>query len=399
MSDVHTVCDIDNTFYKIIEGRPLRRGDDIKVYMSNIRDIFLFKANAAFILDQIIQIDTSYSFEKSEYAKISELFAQCKSSFVQFAKLNYHKSKKYQLLAEVKALELERKSEELDILCDKYVKLRNRLSNLTATFENLSRYRQFLNRLTPIWSKTQNLDCKPDISTATINSTLLTQISFRSGGSFDISNLEHLKVESRPYFVEPIQLLDILEDNRKQCLNYLNIAAVSANIISSVLKGRDSVKAQVEDDAKELQNYVDICNNLIRFEEEKEASYKVIFERILFNEFHELFASFEASKLFTCVQYVNTKIFGDMEDPKDNLTSLMANLERLYMDLSLNLDYLDVEIVKKATNQAFSEDKEKMRNAFKAQRIIKESDILRKSLYASFEPSRGYKKQDAKKTV
>ncbi|XP_053612665.1 uncharacterized protein LOC128676537 [Plodia interpunctella] len=387
--DVHTVRDFDDTFFNIIEGRPLRRSDDIKVYMNNIRDMCLFKANTAYLLDKIVHMETSYATEMKEYEKIVKMYKEIKDGFSQFIGANYHSSKKYQMIASVSALAAQRKSEQLSIICDEYVVLRNRLQDIFASFEKLSRYRQFLDNLTPIWWLTEQRGASDSLFEAAARNAS-PRVSFTSSESLggNKKKLSIKKVDSRQFFVDPKQIVEIFEDMRRQCLHYMHEAGISNNIISIVLKEKESLKRIIEDEEKGMEGYIERYNYLIKFEEEKEIAYKKLFEKILLKEFQQLISSFDVCKLFTCLQYVNVKVFDNTEDPRDNISTLMFNIESSYMDVLLKLDYLDNEIVRKATKQAFDEDIAKMKRAYKAQRIIKESDILRKSLYDSFEPPR-----------
>lgn len=388
MSEPHTICDIDGSFFKIIEGRPLRQFDDIKVYMRNIRDITLFKANAAYLKDQIIQLDTSLAFELVEYKAIDKLFNKCKDSFVQFAKESYSQAKAIQAKATDKAAQLDAVTDQLESLSFNYVALRNKLAVINIHFETLSIYRQFIYSISPISWREENdknyppkkVVIKPPVESPKQSGESLYRFVLRTDE------------EPKLFFKKPSQISLIFNNLSRQCLTYMEIEGVTSSIVSSVLKSRDVLKAQTINEIHELEEFVETYKEHVKFMEVKEQEFKEKFEKILLNEFQDLYASYDVSKLFTCLQYTNTRVFEGPEDPKDNITTLMLQLEKEYIELTSGLDNLNQEVVKEATNEFFSQDLKMMHLAHLAQRNLKECDILSKALYTSFEaPRRKYK--------
>ncbi|XP_028159298.1 uncharacterized protein LOC114352051 [Ostrinia furnacalis] len=378
MSEPHTICDVDHTFYKIIEGRPLRQFDDIKVYMRNIRDITLFKANAAYLKDQIIQVDTSFAFENAEHKAIDRLFWKVKDYFVQFAKESYTTAKNIQKIAEDKARQLEAATEELEALCFNFVAVRNKLGVIIINFETLSKYRQFLNNLSPAaWREKYDQQYEETKSLVSAKES-----------DYKTSATMLKDIAPKLFFTRPRQMSIIFDNLSRQCLSYMQIDVFASSLLASVMKSRDYLKVQVMEEIDELQDLVETYRGYVEFMEGKEQEAKVKFERVLENEFQTLYASYDASKLFTCLQYTNTQVFHGPEDPKDSIMTLMLHLERDYMELSSGLDDLNLEVVKQATSEFFSEDLKMMKRAHKAQRDLKECDILNKALYTSFEPPR-----------
>ncbi|XP_012548605.1 uncharacterized protein LOC101738897 [Bombyx mori] len=390
-NDPRTICDIDKTFYKIIEGRPLRQFSDIKVYMRNIRDITLFRANIAYRRDQIIKIDTALRDEYTEYEKIDTFFTETKSNFVRFAQECYERGKIVEALANAKSIELDKMVDQLENYSFICVKIRNQLSGLLATFENLDKYRGFLFSLSPMsWQNKFMSHFNENIIDVNYLQENITSAETINGLKVTLLKLQ--KVSPELFFDEPKQLMTICDDLGKQCLNYMKINVFANNIIVQVMKYRGFYRKIVQDEVFELEEFIEIFQKYVVWMEDKEKENKAIFERILLNEFHELFASYDTAKLFTCVQYVNTRLFETPEDPKDSLSLLTGQLELQYLELTSQLDCLDQEIVKAATNELFAEDIKMMKMAHKAQRELKECDLLSKALYTSFEPPR-YKRK------
>ncbi|RVE52972.1 hypothetical protein evm_002449 [Chilo suppressalis] len=384
MSEPHTICDVDNSFYKIIEGRPLRQFNDIKVYMRTIRDITLFRANAAYLKDQIIQVDTFLTTELHIHNKIDALFISCKDNFVQFAKESYNDAKTIQELAKEKEMELDQVRNKLEALCFEYVALRNKVGSVMVNFEILSRYRIFLNSLSPeAWineNKQKRISICFDFDEISSSEELFNEFKRK------LKILQEIPLKL--YFKRPKTLISVFDNICHLCLTYMGVNVFMSNIIKSVVKGRNILKTQLKEEENEMKDLIEIYKGCIKFEEEKEQVTKIKFENILISDFQSLYASYEASKLFTCLQYTNTQLFHGAEDPKDTVAALMLQLETNYFELTAALDSLKQDVVKQATSEFFSEDVKMIKRAHDAKRSLKECDILRKALFASFEPPR-----------
>lgn len=389
MSEPKTICDIDPTFYKIIEGRPIRQFVDVKVYMSDIRNIALTKSNIAYLRDQMIQIDTSFSVELEEYLKINELYTKTKNNFVRFAKESYMIAQMLQNQSEKKANELQTLVEHLEIYGFQFVKIRNELGNLGSTYDILHMYYRFLNNVAPLpWRKLHDKDYKkcsthfskqdPHQRVSTDEMTIDMYIK-----RYDLKN-----TKPKLYFEEPETLMQMFDTLSAQCLNYMQIDTFASQISSNIIKSRDYLKYLTAQEIEIYQFEVTNFTKELEWMKEQEIIHKNLFENLLNTAFYELYASYDSTKLFTCVQYVNTEIFGDPEDPNDSVAYLAQRLEDLYLEKTLELDGLDVEVVKEATTDVFAEDIRTMKMAKLAQRQLRECNILSKALFTSFEPPR-----------
>ncbi|CAK1540654.1 unnamed protein product [Leptosia nina] len=390
MDEAKTVCDIDETFFNIIEGRPLRQFSDIKVYMTNIRDITLFKANAAYLKDQMIQIDTAKSDELEEYENIERMYNSIKSSFVNFAKESFDSAKRREKLCKEREYLVDMIIEKLNELSFTYNKLRNEVDSLEAVFEILSKYGEFLYHMSPASWKNVNTNIFLKKQTGVLRAlfsdiyTPSTPTEPKFNDFITMCNNNQPKL----YFKRPAQLIHIFEELSKQCLNYMQVDVVTTNIKSTVLRRRDFLRAIIENEADEVTGIISYYEKQVQFLEFKETEYKTKFYRLLSTQFHDLYASYDATKIFTCLQYVHTQVLRTQEDPKDSITTLAHNLENLYIEIMSQFDALDQKVVKSATRELFAEDRKMMKRALFAQRTLKECDILTKSLYSSFESSR-----------
>ncbi|XP_047513827.1 uncharacterized protein LOC125055413 [Pieris napi] len=399
LDEPKTICDVDETFYKIIEGRPLRQFSDIKVYMTNIRDITLFKANAAYLRDEILQMVNSKSEEMEEYENILKLYTSVRSSFISFVRNGYRKAKRSEQLCKKLEIRICDVTEELNEYCFTYKKLRCEVDDLDATFDFLSKYGEFLYDISPnIWKKSHRIMFLRTSGLLRALSSDVYTPSKPSINKYDGFITAFKTNEPQLYFTKPAQLYYIFDELSKQCLNYMQKEVFIASLKNNVLRRKDYLKKVIEWEADELKYAVDYYEKQIRFYELKEATYKAKFYSVLNNDFYNVFASYEATKMFTCLQYAHTQIIGSHEDPKDNIQMLARNLERQFIEIMSQFDDLNQKVVKIATKELFEEDRKMMKQALFAQRTLKECNILTKSLYSSFEPPRR-RQQTTKKTV
>ncbi|XP_021182317.3 uncharacterized protein LOC110370729 [Helicoverpa armigera] len=389
MGDIHTVCDIDPSFYKIIEGRPIRSFYDIKTYMRHIRDITLFRADAGYLKEEIIQIETGIAEEQEEYARIVNLCHSMKIHFVVFAEESYKEAKRVQTLADDVAQKLSAVTDELEGYSFEFVRLKNEFSDIVAVYENLTRYKKFLTIMAPNWWRERyEGSCEKATALCCELFTNLESEEVELVTMYKKSAVTLARLEPELYFKKPIELSTLMDDAGRQCLNYLEIVAYFSSALHKIHKQRKAYKEMMIEQYEDLQSIIEYFLSRVKALEEKRDAYKAAFDRLLANEFYRLVASYDATKLFTSLQFVHTRLLNTKEDPRDTPTSLMLNIERLYFRLCENLEALDQKIVKVATKQIFDEDIRVMKQAHDAQRDLKEYDVLCKALYKSFEPSR-----------
>lgn len=402
MSEPQTICNIDENFFKVIEGRPIRRFEDIKVYIRNLRDIVLSKANAAYLKDKILLVNALNEYELHEYTKIVNHYAETKTNFVRFARNSFNIAKELESMAELMASRIAKITDELDGYCFEYIKMKNQVLSIMYTFEVLMTYGKFLHLISPATWRIEfdNLNRNIEFSdNKQQDSQLVLLTTMASLDEFKDKAAKYSTMPTRIYFREPKQVIELFENISEQCRNYMSINVNSTKLVKSCIKCRDSLKIAVKEDEDLMQDEIVAMKADLAYMEGRELEYKSAFEKLLHHSFYELYAGRENVKLFNCVQYVTTRIFGDFDDPKDTVSTLMRRIELEYMDLSLAMDYLDLATVKNATKQIYARDQIVMKQAHFAQRTLKECDIFKKCLVVSFEPSRSrnFQKLGAKK--
>uniref|UniRef100_A0A2A4JXI5 Uncharacterized protein n=1 Tax=Heliothis virescens TaxID=7102 RepID=A0A2A4JXI5_HELVI len=389
MGDIHTVCDIDPAFYKIIEGRPVRSFYDIKSYMRDVRDITLYRADAGYLKNEIIQIEAGHSEEQEEYDKVVDLLDATKINFVTFAEESYKAAKRMQTLADEVALKLSAVTDELEGYSFQFVHLKNEFSDIVAVYEKLTRYKKFLTIMAPnYWRERYEGSC---YEASALCSDLFIKLESEEVELVTVYKKSAMclaQIRPQLYFQKPIELNTLLEDSSRQCLNYLEIVAYFSTALHKVKQHRKLFKEMMIEQYEDVQSIIDYFIQKVKVLEQTRDYYKAAFDKLLANEFYRLVSSYDSAKLFTCLQFAHAKLFNTKEDPRDTPSSLMLNIERLYFKLCEYLEELDQKVVKVATKQIFDEDIRVMKQACEAQRHLKEYKVLCKSLYRSFEPSR-----------
>ncbi|XP_026732848.1 uncharacterized protein LOC113497483 [Trichoplusia ni] len=387
MDEPFTVCDVDPEFFKIVEGRPIRSHYDIKVFMKHLRKILMFRADCAYLKDELIQIDARMILEQEQYEAIEAAFQDAEANFVTFAAESYKEAKYMQHLAEQKYQELEAMTEQLEAISFEFHKLKNGVSSTVATYENLMRYKRFLNTVSPDWWREQYEDiCKQGNELCSKFYLSLEVEQVESVSDYKKSALALATLPPELYFKKPSELSTILEEISSQCLNYMEIETYFSTYFARVNKYKKQYTEYINAECADIQGIIEMLTDKIKFSEERKEDCKSTFEKLVENQFQRLVASYETKKLFNCLQYVHTRVIGVMVDPKDTMESLTQDLEGWYYDLCTKMDDLNLEVVKEAQRQIFSEDIRVMRKASDAERLLKEYRTLCKSLYKSFEP-------------
>lgn len=384
MGQVITIRDLDDHFYSAIEGRPIGAFQDFKAYMNDIRMNMVFKSNAAYLKDIAIRMKRLIDEEQEIYDEIFQLYTKTRSNFVMFASESYEKARHLQAQEIVVHNELQKRIDDLEEVHYNYGNVSYSMEKLIGRFETQCKFKKFLTYLAPIWWKEQ-IAMKSEKNLRSM-SNILKDV-YESGDS--ISKYNHCvkqlqEIEPILYFHKPEHLMMKFGDMEKMCLNYLQINY--ADILLKIGQSKKSFQRRETFEVGEIKFFIDILEKEVALVEEKEASYEAQFYHLLMNKFQELYASYDNTKLLTCVQYTHQRIFGEYVDPKDSIKTLTGDLEKLYITLSMQLDDLDQIVVKQAIKELFTQDKKMMEQAKLAQRQLKEWNILTKSLYASFLP-------------
>lgn len=383
MDDVKTVCDIHSLFYKVIEGRPVRSRFDHKEYITQLRTILLCKADAGYARDQILYIDEATKCDEiGNWNTILHNLKEARTYFLLFLQLDFETAEHWRKKVEYMAKRLNEVNDDYATIAYEYAKLKNEVLATCIKFESLSIYGNFLQKVAPPWWRVKYDKNYVEEGGFFKNLFLDEQLSHE-----DIIEAvsDNLKINYL-YFDTPDQLRMLLDDMANQCVTYMKIHVMSTEALNPIFTARTELKAQLKFEAEGLQYLTNKLENHIAYWEKREQEYQDQFYKILKIEIFKLYGSLTVCKLMTCVQFVYSTVLYDKDDPRDSVIDLMGFIEKEYERLRYNLDCLDVEVVKKTTAEIMAKDIITMQRAEKSQRTVKEWNIMRKALRASFKP-------------
>lgn len=399
IDDVKCVVAIHPEFYTVIEGRPIRAFDDIKVYMSNIRAYAMMRQQLGYRRDLCIKLERNIIDENKEYNIISDNFRRHLSDFQHFLTEDYKKSVAKTVKAEKNYQELVAKNNELLGCFSELVLVNNLVFKLDAIRGVLKMYRTYCLFVAPLfWRQKYDESLRGK----------LKSIQFESGAfatdndlveSLDIEKtIELAKIELKNpppahiYFKSPEEMLYMFRTLEMQSREYLiQLSRASAPYI--VLQDR---KRQLNQSTTMETDYfqwnINFLENEIARETYNELYLQEKFFRILNETFYDTVASPDTLKLKICIEFVYEQIFGKCEEGHETLCDPMRILEVFYEEYNLRLDSLDFATVKKARTDCFAQDVSMMNDAVSAQRILREFYEMSKSIHKAFESPSDFKR-------
>ncbi|CAG9561090.1 unnamed protein product [Danaus chrysippus] len=397
--DVRAVVEIHPEFYTVIEGRPLRCFDDIKVYINNIRSYAMYRQQIGYRRDLIMKIDRNLSEETREHDEIVLNLKQHIKNFQRFLTEDYKRSCiKVSNMERVNA-ELVAKNSEFLGYVSKLTILNNILFKLDAIRSILKIYRSYLIFVAPLsWRQIYDEKLKHKVQSIQFDTgEFVTDNDLVE--TLDIDKMvelakQELKNPYPPhiYFRKPRQMMYLFRTMELQSREYL-IQLSKTDGPYRLLQ--DRIKELVKTTKQELdyfQYYIDSINNEIARETYNENHLQKKFFRILNTNFYDSVASPNTLKLKICIEYVYEQIFGKCDEGHQNLQDPMKILEVMYEDYNLRLDSLDFKIVNQARNDFFAQDLKTMRNAYKAQRELRAFREMTNAMNKAFLPPAIYKR-------
>ncbi|CAH0729632.1 unnamed protein product, partial [Brenthis ino] len=399
VDDVRAVVEIHPEFYTVIEGRPLRCFDDIKVYVNNIRSYAMNRQQIGYRRDLILKIDQSMAEETREHDKISSNLKKHIKDFQKFLTEDYKRSSAKVSKAEKVYAELLLKKSEFLGYVSKITILNNILFKLDAIRSILKIYRSYLIFVAPLsWRQLHDENLRHKIQSIQFESR-----EFNTDNdlveTLDIDRMIELAKREflnpyppHMYFRRPQQMMYLFRTMELQSREYL-LQLSKTDIPYRQLRERiKQLKHLTKKELDYFQYYIESINNEIAREMYNENHLKDKFFRILNTMFYDSVASPSTLKLKICIEYVYEQIFGKCEEGHQNLQDPMKILEVMYEDYNLRLDSLDFNIVNQARSDFFAQDLKTMKNAYKAQRELRTFREMTTAINKAFLPPAKYKR-------
>lgn len=402
--DVRAVVEIHPEFYSVIEGRPLRSHDDIKVYVNNIRNYAMIRQQIGYRRDLIMKIEQTVAEESKEHDVIVENLKTHIKNFQKFLTEDYKKACTKIAKAEKANAELVAKNSEFVSYVSAISLLNNIIFKLDAIRGILKIYRSYLIFVAPLaWRQKYDENLRH----------IIQSIQFESGEfatdndlveTLDIDRMIELaKIELKDplppsmYFQQPEQMLELfytMELQSRQYLIHLAKTGAPFNMLKDRIK---QLKLATKVEFDYFQYYIDSINREIEREEYNERHLQEKFYRILNESFYESVASHNTLKLKICVEFVYEEVIGKCEEGHQSIQDPMKILEVMYEDYNLRLDSLDFKIVNQARNDFFAQDLKMMRDAYKAERELRAFREMTNAMNKAFLPPTHYKRPVLKK--
>lgn len=397
--DVKCVVAIHPEFYTVIEGRPIRSFDDIKVYMSNIRAYAMMRQQIGYKRDLYIKFERNIIDENRDYNVISNNFRKHLSDFQHFLTEDYKKSMAKTAKAEKNYQDLVAKNNELLGWVTELIILNNVVFKLDAVRSVLKMYRTYCLFVAPLfWRQLYDESLRGK----------LMSIQFESGAfatendlveSLDIEKtVELAKIELKNplpayiYFKNPEEMLYMFRTLEMQSREYLIQLSISSGPYRVLQDRKRELNSTTTVETDYFQWNITFLENEIARETYNELYLQEKFFRILNETFYDTVASPDTLKLKICIEFVYEQVFGKCEEGHQTISDPMKILEVLYEEYNLRLDSLDFKTVKKARSDCFAQDLAMMKDAVLAQRILREFYEMSKSIHKAFESPAIYKR-------
>lgn len=397
--DVKCVVAIHPEFYTVIEGRPIRSFDDIKVYMSNIRAYAMMRQQIGYKQDLYIKFERNIIDENRDYNVISNNFRRHLSDFQHFLTEDYKKSMTKTAKAEKNYQEMVAKNNELLGWVSELIILNNIVFKLDAVRSVLKMYRTYCLFVAPLfWRQLYDESLRGK----------LMSIQFESGAfatdndlveSLDIEKtVELAKIELKNplpasiYFKNPEEMMYMFRTLEMQSREYLIQLSRSSGPYRILQDRKRELNSTTTMETDYFQWNITFLKNEIARETYNELYLQEKFFRILNETFYDTVASPDTLKLKICIEFVYEQVFGKCEEGHETISDPMKILEVLYEEYNLRLDSLDFKTVKKARTDCFAQDLAMMKNAVLAQRILREFYEMSRSIHKAFEAPPQYKR-------
>lgn len=402
--DVSAVIEIHPEFYAVIEGRPLRIFDDIKVYTNNIRAYAMNKQQIGYRRDLIMKIDQSTVDESFHYENISKELRNHINHFQKFLTEDYKKACAKVAKTEQVAGELVAKNSEFLGYVSELTVLNNIIFKLDAIRSILKIYRSYLLFVAPLsWRQEHDESLRDKIAS----------IQFEAGEfmtdndlveSMDIDKMVELArnelanpLRALIYFKTPEQMMYIFRTMELQSREYLIQTSKTDTPFRILLERIKQLKLSTKQELDYFQYYVDRIEAEIIREIYNEKYLQEKFFRILHETFYDSVACPNTLKLKICIEYVYEQVFGTCEEGHQTLMDPMKILEVMYEDYNLRMDSLDFKVVKQAQHDFFAQDLKMMKNAYKAQRELRSFREMTNAMNKAFMLPQNFKRPLLKK--
>ncbi|KAJ4432007.1 hypothetical protein ANN_20621 [Periplaneta americana] len=348
------LLEIDPTFFKIVEGRPIKEKLDIRNYVEDLRQKLKMRLKAGYQMDEVMQIEEKHIEVDRKLEELNEkqklyfdtFFFECLEDDYQIAMT---------LLREAdeeldKSIE---KSDQLKELNKRLGPVNVAVYILEEKWRNRKMFQKLLYMISPMyWRKKHDYIHRKPGSTSSL-----------------VSVMSEIFERYRLPLSGPVPSLDALLD--------IFLEDITTGI-GEVRQHFDTEYARIIGKIKDLKTSIEWEENRGRILEEEAR-------KLLNGRFKKVVVADSSLKLYVFVEDVFESCIAP-NDSKLGLYDMMREIELKMEALLLKLDHLPYEIVKAAETESYTEEVRAMKEAEEAEAKVKLKEKLEWRLRRLLEP-------------
>ncbi|XP_069696413.1 cilia- and flagella-associated protein 100-like [Periplaneta americana] len=392
------LLEIDPTFFKIVEGRPIKEKLDIRNYVEDLRQKLKMRLKAGYQMDEVMQIEEKHIEVDRKLEELNEKQKLYFDTFF-FECLEDDYQRAMTLLREAdeeldKSIE---KSDQLKELNKRLGPVNVAVYILEEKWRNRKMFQKLLYMISPMyWRKKHDYIHRKPGSTSSLVS-VMSEIFERyrlplSGpvpsldALLDIF-LEDITTGEEPllYFTDPKELTKVFQEMELQYLNFLLHSEQLSKRILALQQGIGEVRHHFDTEYARIIGKIKDLKTSIEWEENRGLILEEEARKLLNGRFKKVVVADSSLKLYVFVEDVFESCIAP-NDSKLGLYDMMREIELKMEALLLKLDHLPYEIVKAAETESYTEEVRAMKEAEEAEAKVKLKEKLEWRLRRLLEP-------------
>lgn len=388
--DVFAVTDIDEGYYRFLNGRPLHQ--HIPIFKS-LKCIFSAQLRLNYEVgcrrDCVINIEANYRKEKEMYEISVKRYMEQVKLFDNFISEDYKKSMACLQKWDELKLQLNAKILELEHLATEKFTIISRLIGLEYMYGLQQKYGRFLYYLSPpSWrskhrefARSVEIEAKGfDFGTSSEEDTF--NVIFEKMVKECVAGL----IKPPLFFTEPDDLMHIFDAIEQQQLHHFTYVTHLAPHAKKLKKNIKQLKEYNAADSSTVLHMIKQFKMYLEHAKEQEAQLSSKFFKILNGLFYESVGATDVLKLQVHLEFCYEKVYVDKPTSMSIFATAKA-LEDYYMSYCFKMDEVHNNKVKLATKHYIETQKKKLKRAKLAARELRLFGRLEKALLCAYTPN------------
>ncbi|XP_045451009.1 uncharacterized protein LOC123659891 [Melitaea cinxia] len=386
-NDLITVNDIDEDFYRSVDGRPVRLHIPVfKSLKESLNKLLHIKQEIGIKKDCFLQSDTNYRNEMRVFELAVRRLTDHVKSFDKFISENHHKSMTILTKSDKLKNQVELQVQELQNVAIEKFTIISKLIGLEYKYGLQQKYGRFLYYLSPPSWRLSNRDFARSCE---IEAKGFDFINSSEDDNFAVifERLQQIcygvPIKPALYFTRPKDLMDVFDAMETQQLHYYTHVHHLSPYIKILKDGILSLQDIIIQDSAYVASSIKRFEDVLLFSEQKCAHLEARFFKILYGLFYKCVAATDVLKLTIHLQFCYERVL--LEKPLNmDLRTIARSLEFFYMDISKKLDSIKSEAVRRAVIKCMDTEKLKIRRANNAATELRLFHRLEQELLRSY---------------